>query len=126
MNNTAINTYIKNEIETSTPLQRVVMLYDGVICFLEEAKDMMINKKYTEATISNIRAQNIITELKNSLNMEYGELPERLNRLYSYFLKRLISANIERNPQIIDEVLKSFKDIKDTWDKLYDQEKGGI
>jgi len=109
------NVYLKNEIETATPLERVVMLYDGAIYFLEDAKEKMLAKKYTDATISNIRAQNIIIELKNSLNMDYGELPQRLNRLYAYFLKGLINANMERNHKIIEDIIKNLKEIRDSW-----------
>ncbi len=118
-------TYLKNEIESATPLKRVVMLYDGAVSFLTEAREKMEYKKYTEATIANIRAQNIIAELKNSLNMEYGELPARLDRLYSYFIKKMISANIERDPKALEEVIKSLKEVRSSWSQLCENEKGG-
>lgn len=117
--------YLKNEIEAASPLKRVVMLYDGAIYFLEDVKEKMNLKKYTEATISNIRAQNIISELKSSLNMEYGELPQRLNGLYSYFIKKLISGNMERKTEHIEEVLKHIKELRESWNTLLENESGG-
>ncbi len=117
--------YLKSEIETASPLKRVVMLYDGAIYFIEDAKEKMSAKKYTDATISNIRAQNIISELKSSLNMDYGDLPERLNALYSYFLKKLISANMERKIEFLEEVLKHLAELRNSWNELLEKEEGG-
>lgn len=125
MNTNITQTYLKNQIENASPLERVVMAYDGAISFLESAKELMEEKKFTDATIANIRAQNIITELKISLNMEAGELSQRLANLYSYFLKKLISANLERNPAHIEEVLRHLRELKDAWESVSKKTNGG-
>ncbi|MCX7905454.1 MAG: flagellar export chaperone FliS [Elusimicrobiales bacterium] len=117
--------YLKNQIETATPLERVVLAYEGAITFLNLAKNLMEAKKFTDATIANIRAQNIITELKMSLNMEAGEISHRLSNLYSYFIKKLISANLERNVNHIEEVLKHMMDLKKSWEEISKQKIGG-
>lgn len=125
MNTKLTQTYLKNQIENASPLERVVMAYDGAISFLESAKELMEIKKFTDATIANIRAQNIITELKMSLNMEAGELSQRLANLYSYFLKKLISANLERNSSHIDEVIRHLKELREAWQEISKQNNGG-
>lgn len=125
MNKQITQTYLKTQIENATPLERVIMAYDGAISFLESAKELMETKRFTDATIANIRAQNIITELKMSLNMECGEISQRLANLYSYFLKRLISANLERNPSHIDEVIKHLRELRQAWEEISKQNTGG-
>lgn len=116
---TATATYFRTQVESATPLQRVVMLYDGALHFLERSASCMRGHDYENATIYNIRAQNIVMELQGSLNMqEGGDLSVRLHALYAYFLKRMISANTSRSPEQLDEVSRSIGEIRESWAAL--------
>lgn len=117
--NNATATYLKDRIESASPAQRVVMLYDGAIRFGDKAAACMREKDYENATIYNIRAQNVIMELQGSLNMrEGGDLSARLHGLYSYFLRRLMSANSSRSAETIDSVLGSLRDLRESWEAI--------
>ncbi len=116
---TATDTYFKNQVESATPLQRVVMLYDGAISFLEDAEQQMRAHDYEAAPLLNIRAQNIIMELQGVLNMkEGGELSAKLHSIYAYFLRRLITANSKRDPGILGEVVEQLKEMRGSWAEL--------
>jgi len=116
---TATDTYFRNQVESATPLQRVVMLYDGAISFLEDSGRQMRQRDYEAAPLLNIRAQNILMELQGSLNMkEGGELSARLHSLYAYFLRRLIAANSKRDPAILDEVIGQLREMRGSWAEL--------
>ena len=115
----ATDTYFRAQVESATPLQRVVMLYDGAIYFLEDAARQMQNRDYEAAPLLNIRAQNIIMELQGVLNMqEGGELSAHLHKLYSYFLRRLITANSKRDSGILLEVSERMKEMREAWNTL--------
>jgi len=116
---TATDTYFRAQVESASPLQRVVMLYDGAINFLEDAARQMEMRDYEAAPLLNIRAQNIIMELQGVLNMnEGGELAARLHSLYAYFLRRLIAANSRRDPAMLLEVADRMKEMRESWNTL--------
>lgn len=116
--NQYVKQYQKSSIETASREQILIMLYDGAIQFLNKAKISMQNSEI-EATHNNLMgAQNIIQEFINSLDREVApQLAENLTSLYEYFIRRLIHANIKKEIEPIDEVLKYLKNLKSTWEK---------
>ena len=115
--------YKEVEIETASGLKLVVMLYAGAIKFLNIAKEGILTKKLDVANNNIIKAQDIITELMTSLNFEAGEIAHNLYSLYIYMNRRLLEANIEKNPEIINEVIKLLNILKEAWDELLKTQK---
>jgi flagellar protein FliS len=93
------------------------MLYDGAIKFLNLANDAISKKDISASNNNIIKAQNIITELMVSLNMEVGEIAKNLYSLYDYMNRRLIQANIKKDPQIVNEVKGMLVELRETWDQ---------
>ena len=116
--NQYVKQYQKSSIETASREQILIMLYDGAIQFLNKAKIAMQNHEI-EATQNNLMgAQNIIQEFINSMDREIApQLAENLISLYEYFIRRLIQANMKRQVEPIDEVLKYLKSLKATWEQ---------
>ncbi len=113
------NEYKKTQIATANQGKLIVMLYDGIIKFLNIAIENMNPKTYDVANSNIIKAQDIITELLLSLNMrDGGEISQNLFNLYLYFKKVLLEANIKKDPETIKGVLKLIKDLRDAWDKV--------
>lgn len=109
----AANAYRQTQVTTSTPGHLVVMLYDGAITFLEQAKIRIAEKNYAQKGILISQALDIIAELDGSLNSEKGgELAQNLHKLYMYCNSRLLMANLKMDTALIDEVigiLSSFR-----------------
>ena len=109
----AANAYMQTHVTTTTPGHLVVMLYDGAITFLEQAKQEIAAKNFAKKGILISQALDIIAELDGSLNNEKGgELAQNLHRLYMYCNTRLLRANLKMDTAIIDEVigiLSSFR-----------------
>ena len=116
--NQYVKQYQKSSIETASREQILIMLYDGAIQFLNKAKVAIENKDY-EAIHNNLMgAQNIIQEFINSMDREVApQLAENLISLYEYFIRRLIQANMKKQIEPIDEVLKYLKSLKATWEQ---------
>jgi flagellar protein FliS len=109
----AANAYMQTHVTTTTPGHLVVMLYDGAITFLEQAKEEIAAKNFAKKGILISQALDIIAELDASLNNDKGgELAQNLHRLYVYCNTRLLRANLKMDTAIIDEVigiLSSFR-----------------
>ncbi len=111
--------YKRKQIESSTPVQLVVLLYDGAIEMINRASKVIEAKpdNWIEQFHNHlIAAQNIITELTVSLNIEHGgELASNLFRLYEYINHQLISANVEKSTKHLIEVKGLLQTLKEGW-----------
>ena len=111
--------YKETEITTANQGKLIVMLYDGAIKFLSIAVEKMNPKTYDVVNNNIIKAQDIITELLLSLNMEEGgEISSNLFNLYMYFKRRLLEANISKDPEIVKEIINHLKKLREAWDKI--------
>lgn len=123
LNKNPYNQYKQTQITTANQGKLIVMLYDGAIKFLTIALDNMEPKKYDIVNNNIIKAQDIVTELLLSLNMdEGGEISRNLFSLYMYFKKQLLEANIKKDPQIITHLIKLLKELRDAWDQISSNE----
>lgn len=126
--NPYLKQYQQSQIQTASPEQILIMLYDGAIQFLNKALRCMEEKDIQETHNNIIAAQRIISEFMNTLDVEAGgEVCKNLYSLYEYLHYRLVQANIQKSPDMINEVLRHLKDLKATWEeaiKIASKDKG--
>jgi flagellar secretion chaperone FliS len=116
--NPYLNQYRKTQVQTATPEQILIMLYDGAIRFLNQAKVHIQNKDIEQSHINIVKAQRIITEFMSSLDMELGgDMARNLFNLYEYLHYRLVQANIKKDIEAVDEVLDHLRNLKSTWEQ---------
>lgn len=116
--NPYLKEYKKNQLETATPEQILILLYDGAINFLNKSK-LALEEKNEDAFHKNILGcRNIILEFMNSLDLENGgKVAETLYALYRYYNKILMKSEISGNLDGINEVLRHLADLRETWIK---------
>lgn len=120
--------YQQDSIMTATPEELTLMLYNGAIKFVKQGKLFIEQKDIQNAHNSIVRAQDIISELNITLNMDY-EISKDLRSLYTFILDKLMEANIKKDSKILDEILPIVEDLRDTWKeamKLAKQNKKAI
>ncbi|MDZ4857507.1 MAG: flagellar export chaperone FliS [Candidatus Hydrogenedentes bacterium] len=110
--------YKRADVETASQGKIIVMLFNGAIQRAEEAK-RQLSKGRTEGVHNNlIRAQDIVGELRHSLNMKAG-IAKQLDRVYEYFQHLLITANIRKECAPLEEVIKHLTGMRDTWHEAF-------
>jgi len=110
------NQYKETQVKTASPEKLMFMLFDGGLTFMKQGKAHLENKEIKDANYKLQRAQAIILELMNSLDdKKGGEISTNLMSLYEYMLHELIQANVKKDPERIDHVMKLMKDMKDTF-----------
>jgi len=105
---------------TASPEELVLMLYNGIIRFVNEAKQAIDDKNIEKAHNSITRAQDIVLELMSTLDMKY-DISKNLYSIYDYISRRLIEANLKKDKVALDEVESLVSDLKDTWGKAMDK-----
>lgn len=117
--------YKSNEITTASQGKLVVMLYDGALRFIQIAIDNMQPRSFELVNANLIKAQDIVTELMLSLDMERGgEISSNLSSIYIYLKRRLLEANIEKSVEILEEVKKFMTDLREAWDEVASSTEG--
>lgn len=117
MDSNAINAYQRNAIMTASPAELTLMLYEGAIKFCNIGI-MAIEKKEIEKANTNLKkAQNIISELRASLDRKYP-VWEDFERVYDYIYRRLVEGNMKKDAEIIEDALKYIREMRDTWKEV--------
>ena len=106
--------YQQQSVMTATPGELTLMLYNGCIKFIKQAKMSIENKEIEKAGNAIIRAQDIIQEFMITLNSDY-EIANNLYALYDYMYQKLVDANIAKDIAPLDETLELLTDLRDTW-----------
>lgn len=110
------NYYVENAIKTASPAKLIEMMYEKAVELLKDAKESLNKNDYITTNEKIKRAQDIVTELNISLDIERGgEIAKGLRSLYSYMYKTLIEATVKKDVQKIDEVLGYFEELLDAW-----------
>ncbi|WLV23975.1 flagellar export chaperone FliS [Aciduricibacillus chroicocephali] len=109
--------YQNNAVNTATGAELTLMLYNGCIKFIKQAKrDMAAN--HIEGKNTHIqKAQNIIRELMITLDPKV-EISKQFAPLYDFMLNRLTEANIQNNEEALDEVMDLAVEFRDTWKQV--------
>jgi flagellar secretion chaperone FliS len=108
--------YREASVMTASPEQLVVMLYDGAGRFLRQAEGAMNGGgTWLQASQKLSRAEAIIDELLATLDMDAGEIAERLQAIYVFCKTRLIEARLERDPGRVDQVARLLAELRDAW-----------
>lgn len=116
--------YQQAQVETANPLDLIIMMYDGALKFLNQAKMAIEEKKIEPAHNAIQRAHRIIDELNFSLNMEAGgEVAENLRRFYQYIDTELTKANLKKDPKTIDRIMGLLSEMKSSWVELKNTQK---
>ncbi|MCF0242516.1 MAG: flagellar export chaperone FliS [Treponema sp.] len=118
----AYNAYQKTNINTASQGKLVVLLYEGAVKQLSQAVNYfepdgkVLPQNNEKFGICLQKAESIISELEVSLDMEKGgEIAKNLMSLYIFFNEELIQANIRKDREKIESVMKLMKELLDSW-----------
>jgi len=106
--------YQQMSVQTATPVQLVIMLYDGAIRFTKAGIEGIREKDYRKANRNLLRAQSCLHELMGALKTEYP-VARNLARIYEYMLYQLIQANVKKNEEPAREVIGHLQELREAW-----------
>lgn len=109
--------FCKDNIETAQNQDRlIVLLYDSAIEYMKRAIKALDENNYEAKSCCINKAQYIINELNDVLDIETGgRLAIDLRRLYCFINNQLTQANIECEPQMISDVITLMEKLSKKW-----------
>jgi flagellar protein FliS len=118
MENESIHHYRETQIKTASRGKLVVLLYDGLIRFLDIALENLPHKRYDVVNANILKAQDIISELIMALNMGAGDISQKLLSIYSFLNIKLIDGNMKKDDESIKFVRRMVSELRDAWKKV--------
>ena len=119
--NKAANAYFQTKVSTTDQGQLLIMLYDGALRYLAQARDKILAKDYAAKGVLISKVIDIINELSSSLNLEKGgSLATNLNNLYILCTARLLQANLKMNIESLDSVTQILSGLRSAYAQIVD------
>jgi flagellar protein FliS len=101
---------------TTSQKELIVMAYDGILRFLNQAKVHIDAREVEGSYLALTKARAIVEELAGTLNMEAGgEIAQNLWNLYVFFIQKITEANFTKDPSLIDGVLPAVAALREAW-----------
>ena len=111
-----VDSYRKAAVESSTPVQLVVMLYDGALRFCADARGAILRRDITAKGTALSKVIAIVGELQSTLDLERGgEVAASLHQLYSYLTDRLMTASYSQAVEPLDEAVRVLSNLREGW-----------
>ena len=124
MANDGYNQYLRSKVLTASKAELTLMLYDGAIKFCNMAI-MCIEKKDIAGANTNIKkTEAIIEEFLATLDHKYP-VAKDFENVYNYLYDRLVEANLKKDPEILEEVLKHLRTMRDAWKEVMEKTANG-
>ncbi len=115
----AVSVYQQNTVNTQSRGRLVVMLYDGAIKFLRQARQCMDANDIPGRNRYISKARDILFELNTSLDMDKGgQIAQNLRSLYNFIWRYLGDANLKNDPLMLDKVIAMLDDLAGAWRKI--------
>ena len=122
--NNAYNQYNRNKVLTASPAELTLMLYDGAIKFCNIALIGIEQKDVVKTYENLVKAQDIINELRSTLNYKYA-VAKDFENIYRYIFDLLVEANIKKDKESVDKALVEIRDMRDIWKQIMEKNKTG-
>jgi flagellar protein FliS len=107
--------YLTDSISTAPPAKLLLMLYDRLVLDLTKGEQAMLDGDRPEANTHLQHAQDIVTELHVSLDLDAWDGAAGLASLYSFVQTELIYANVRGDAAKVTSVRGLIEPLRDTW-----------
>ena len=101
-------------ITQANSTQMIVILYEMVLCYLEEAEAAQDKEARCEAVR---KARGCVNELLQSLHLEYEPAPS-LRQLYLFCIRRLAACEARGDMQAIEDIKKVIQPLHDAYAQI--------
>ena len=113
------NDYLRKQVMSACPNKLIEMLIEGAIKSIKKAEMAIEGKKIEAANNEIVHAQDIVDELKFSVNKDIeGDIPQQLISTYDVVEQELIQANIHKDKNHLEIALTMLNELLDAWKQI--------
>lgn len=110
----------QNALQTTPPLQAVVLLYDGVLVRLRNASEAANRGDYGEQFNQILRATDIMRGLLAALDLgPGGDLAEKLRDTYEANMRAMMSSVGRSNARdCLERITDGLRELRNAWSEI--------
>ena len=116
----AATLYQGTKVNTASPAELTLMLYEGAIKFCNIALLGFETMDYEKVNNNIIKVQNIITEFRATLDFKYDTAKD-FDLIYEYINTLLIQANVKKDRESLEKALGQIREMRDLWKEIMKQ-----
>jgi len=115
----AATLYQHNQITNADPVQLIMLLYNGALFRMAQGRQRLQEGNALHAGLAISKAQAIVGELRQSLNLDLGgEIAKNLDRLYVYLHELMVKATLQNRAEPLDEAAKLLTELRGAWGEV--------
>ncbi len=103
--------YRSAQVTSSSPVGQIVLLYEGAVRFGSQHLAALDRNDIEGAHRASMRCQEVVSALRESLDMSAGAVAVNLDALYDYILRRLVAGNIAKDRKPTEEALELLRSL---------------
>jgi flagellar protein FliS len=107
--------YLNDSVSTASPAQLLIMLYDRLVLDLNHAEAALRDSDRGTATARLMHAQEIVMELRTTLDTSAWTGAQGLASLYGFLLTELVGANIRGDADRVASCRALVEPLRDAW-----------
>jgi flagellar protein FliS len=117
--------YRQSAVLSASPGELVVMLYDAARRFLRQASVAMSEGEVERAHNALRRAELIVAQLDGTLDLEQGQISERLHSIYQFCLAHLTRGRMGQDTRMLEEVSNLLGELREAWTEVAEHDSPG-
>ena len=111
-------------ITQANPTEMVVILYEMLLCYLDEGRDALEKEDTAAFKEANRKSRGCLNELLQSLDMKYEPAPA-LQQLYMFCLRQLALSEVKRSVGLLTEIRRVIRPLCDAYGQIAGQNQAG-
>lgn len=116
--------YQNSKVLTASPAELTLMLYEGIIKFINIAIVAIQEKEYDKANTNVMKAERIVDHLSATLNHKYP-VAQDFENIYKCIMNALLNGNVKKDVKELERALEYSRMIRDTWKEVMKQAEKG-
>jgi len=107
--------YLADSVATASPAKLLMMLFDRLVLDLARGEQALLDGNRSEANTQLLHAQDIVSELQMSLDLDAWEGAAGLAQLYTYVVTELVNANVQSDAAKVSACRSLIEPLRDAW-----------
>lgn len=120
---TGYKAYRGQQVQTSSPLELVLLAYEVLSSALYRASEAQKQKDFAAEAKHAQQAIEAVAELMNGLDYEHGgDIAASLGSLYAYTTQQILAAQGSNDPAIYNNLINIVNELRSGWMELRDRQ----
>jgi flagellar protein FliS len=105
--------------QTVAKTRQIVMLYDGAIRFMQQAKEAISEKRIQDRYNTLVKVNDIVMGMQGCLDFEKGgDIAKILYGYYASIIDRVFTIHRTDSLETCDEIIADLKRMRDVWNEI--------